>query len=95
MDEMVAGATEQPLALSIGVSSFESEHLDRLAEVGDVVPAVNQIELQPFLFPVIAEIAGRHNVNAARVVFAWNLQLGSVVPAQRRGDGCDRGAGPR
>ena len=97
------------LVRSIGVSSFESEHLDRLAEGSDVVPAVNQIELQPFLqqerlrayhrehgivteswshlagaevevlFPVIAEIAGRRNVNAARVVLAWNLQLGSVV----------------
>ena len=97
------------LVRSIGVSSFEPEHLDRLAEVSDVVPAVNQIELQPFLqqerlrayhhehaivteswshlaeaevevlFPVIAEIAERHNVNAARVALAWNLQLGNVV----------------
>lgn len=97
------------LVRSIGVSSFKPEHLDRLAEVSDVVPAVNQIELQPFLqqgrlrayhhehgivteswshlaeaevevlFPVIAEIAERHNVNAARVALAWNLQLGTVV----------------
>lgn len=97
------------LVRSIGVSNFEPEHLDRLAEVSDVVPAVNQIELQPFLqqerlrayhhehgivteawshldeaeveilFPVIAEIARRHNVNAARVALAWNLQLESVV----------------
>ena len=97
------------LVRSIGVSNFEPEHLDRLAEVSDVVPAVNQIELQPFLqqkrlrayhhahgivtaswshldeaevevlFPVIAEIAKRHNVNAARVALALNLQLGSVV----------------
>jgi 2,5-diketo-D-gluconate reductase A len=97
------------LVRSIGVSSFEPEHLDRLAEVSDVVPAVNQIELQPFLqqerlrayhhehgiiteswsrlaeaevevlFPVIADIAERHNVNAARVALAWNLQLGNVA----------------
>ena len=97
------------LVRSIGVSSFEPEHLGRLAEVSDVVPAVNQIELQPFLqqerlrayhyehgivteswshlaeaevevlFPVIAEIAERHSVNAARVALAWNLQLGNVV----------------
>jgi 2,5-diketo-D-gluconate reductase A len=94
---------------SIGVSNFEPEHLDRLAEVSDVVPAVNQIELQPFLqqerlrayhhehgivteswshlaeaevevlFPVVAQVARRHNVNAARVAFAWNLQLETVV----------------
>jgi 2,5-diketo-D-gluconate reductase A len=90
--------------------------------VGDVVPAVNQIELQPFLqqerlrayhhehgivteswshlaeaevevlFPVIAKIAERHNVNAARVALAWNLQLGtvalskSVTPERIRGN---------
>ena len=100
----------------------EPEHLDRLAEVSDVVPAVNQIELQPFLqqerlrayhhehgivteswshlaeaeieilFPVITDIAERHNVNAARVALAWNLQLGnvalstSVTPEQIRGN---------
>jgi 2,5-diketo-D-gluconate reductase A len=34
---------------SIGVSNFEPEHLDRLAEASDVVPAANQIELHPFL----------------------------------------------
>lgn len=97
------------LVRSIGVSNFAPEHLDRLAEVSDVVPAVNQIELQPFLqqerlrayhhehgivteswshldeaevevlFPVIAEIARRHNVTAARVALAWNLQLETVV----------------
>jgi 2,5-diketo-D-gluconate reductase A len=34
---------------SVGVSNFEPEHLERLAEVSDVVPAVNQIELHPYL----------------------------------------------
>jgi 2,5-diketo-D-gluconate reductase A len=34
-------------ARSIGVSNFEIEHLERLAAVSDVVPAVNQIELHP------------------------------------------------
>jgi diketogulonate reductase-like aldo/keto reductase len=32
-----------------GVSNFEPEHLDRLAQESDVVPAVNQIELHPYL----------------------------------------------
>ncbi|HEV2259902.1 MAG TPA: aldo/keto reductase [Streptosporangiaceae bacterium] len=31
------------------------------------------------LFPVIADIAERHNVNATRVALAWNLQLGNVA----------------
>jgi diketogulonate reductase-like aldo/keto reductase len=32
---------------AIGVSNFLAEHLDRLAKEGEVVPAVNQIELHP------------------------------------------------
>jgi 2,5-diketo-D-gluconate reductase A len=35
-------------ARSIGVSNFQPEHLDRLAAETDTVPAVNQIELQPY-----------------------------------------------
>lgn len=34
---------------SIGVSNFEPEHLERLLEQTDVVPAVNQVELHPYL----------------------------------------------
>jgi len=37
------------LARSIGVSNFEPEHLDRLAEHSSVIPAVNQVELHPAL----------------------------------------------
>jgi 2,5-diketo-D-gluconate reductase A len=35
-------------ARSIGVSNFEIEHLERLADECEVVPAVNQIELHPY-----------------------------------------------
>jgi 2,5-diketo-D-gluconate reductase A len=35
-------------ARSIGVSNFEAAHLERLAAECDVVPAANQIELQPY-----------------------------------------------
>jgi 2,5-diketo-D-gluconate reductase A len=34
---------------AIGVSNFLPEHLDRLAATSEVVPAVNQIELHPWL----------------------------------------------
>ena len=34
---------------SIGVCNFNEEHLDRLAEETETVPAVNQIEIHPFL----------------------------------------------
>lgn len=38
-------------ALSIGVSNFEIRHLEELARVSDVVPAVNQIECHPLCYP--------------------------------------------
>jgi 2,5-diketo-D-gluconate reductase A len=34
---------------AIGVSNFLPEHLTRVMDAGDVVPAVNQIELHPYL----------------------------------------------
>jgi 2,5-diketo-D-gluconate reductase A len=34
---------------AIGVSNFEPEHLHRLLETAEVVPAVNQVELHPYL----------------------------------------------
>lgn len=37
------------LARAIGVSNFQPSHLDALAAHGDLVPAVNQIELHPQL----------------------------------------------
>jgi 2,5-diketo-D-gluconate reductase A len=36
-------------ARSIGVSNFQPDHLDRLAQECTVVPAVNQIEVHPYL----------------------------------------------
>ena len=35
-------------ARSIGVSNFQADHLKRLAEAADTVPAVNQIEVHPY-----------------------------------------------
>jgi 2,5-diketo-D-gluconate reductase A len=40
---------EDGRARSIGVSNFQVEHLERLAAETDTVPAVNQIELHPYL----------------------------------------------
>ncbi|WP_424211055.1 aldo/keto reductase [Streptomyces sp. BI20] len=45
-------------AKAVGVSNFRIADLDRLKEVGDLVPAVNQIELHP-LFPQ-AELRAAH-----------------------------------
>jgi 2,5-diketo-D-gluconate reductase A len=39
----------QGRARSVGVSNFHPHHLDRLRDESDVVPAVNQIEIHPYL----------------------------------------------
>src|ERR1043166_1011310 len=43
------GLREKGVARSIGVSNFNSEQIDRIAGESGVVPAVNQIELHPYL----------------------------------------------
>jgi diketogulonate reductase-like aldo/keto reductase len=40
---------EEGIVSSIGVSNFLPEHLDRLVDETGVAPAVNQVELHPFL----------------------------------------------
>ncbi len=42
-------ARERGLTRSIGVSNFHAAHLDRIISATGVVPAVNQIELHPWL----------------------------------------------
>ena len=62
---------------SIGVSNFNPDHLDRLAEEADVVPAANQVELHPALQQ--AELRREH---AARGIAteAWSpLAQGEVL----------------
>ena len=34
---------------AVGVSNFQIEHLEKIRDVSDIVPAVNQIELHPYL----------------------------------------------
>jgi 2,5-diketo-D-gluconate reductase A len=46
-------------ARSIGVSNFQVDHLERLAAECDVVPAVNQIELQPYFHNADVDAYGR------------------------------------
>jgi diketogulonate reductase-like aldo/keto reductase len=37
---------------SIGVSNFQKKHIERLAEISAIIPAVNQVELHPYLTQV-------------------------------------------
>ncbi|WP_194822777.1 aldo/keto reductase [Micromonospora sp. S-DT3-3-22] len=50
-------------ARSIGVSNFQVPHLERLAAEADVVPAVNQVEVHPYLTNEQVRAYGReHNI---------------------------------
>jgi diketogulonate reductase-like aldo/keto reductase len=40
---------KEGLARAIGVSNFNINHIDELMEAADIVPAVNQVEISPFL----------------------------------------------
>lgn len=54
---------EQGKIRAAGVSNFTIEHLERLAAVSDLTPAVNQIEFHPFIYeqqrPLLAYCAAR------------------------------------
>jgi diketogulonate reductase-like aldo/keto reductase len=56
-------------ARAIGVSNFQEEHLQRLLDETEVVPAVNQIELHPWLQrPELRGFHQRHGI----VTEAWS-----------------------
>jgi 2,5-diketo-D-gluconate reductase A len=64
-------------ARSIGVSNFQPDHLARLAEETDVVPAVNQIEVHPYFGNEAARVA---DAAAGILTEAWSpLAQGAVL----------------
>jgi len=64
-------------ARSVGVSNFQVEHLERLARETDTVPAVNQIEVQPyFTNEAVREYGQEHGI----VTEAWSpIAQGEVL----------------
>ena len=67
---------EQGLTRSIGVSNFQPAHLERLVAETGVVPAVNQVELHPFLQQDEVRAA---NAELGVVTEAWSpLAKGSL-----------------
>jgi diketogulonate reductase-like aldo/keto reductase len=62
---------------AIGVSNFQPQHLDQLLETAEVVPAVNQIELHPWLQQ--AELRDKHR-GLGILTEAWSpLGRGQVL----------------
>ena len=67
-------------ARSIGVSNFQVEHLERLASETDTVPAVNQIEVHPYLTNEAVRSYGREHGIATE---AWSpIAQGDVLEDQ-------------
>ncbi len=67
-------------ARSIGVSNFQVEHLERLASQTDTVPAVNQIEVHPYLANEAVRSYGREHGIATE---AWSpIAQGGVLEDQ-------------
>jgi 2,5-diketo-D-gluconate reductase A len=67
---------------SIGVSNFKPAHLERLRNEASIVPAVNQIQLDP----VIARVAAReYNAAHGIVVQGWSPLggVGSALPRNK------------
>ncbi len=60
---------EEGLARSIGVSNFQTHHLDEIEEQCDVTPAVNQIELHPYFRNPTVDEYGRELTIATE---AWS-----------------------
>ncbi len=64
-------------ARSIGVSNFQISHLERLARETEVTPAVNQIELHPYLLNDAVHTYGREHGIATE---AWSpIAQGGVL----------------
>jgi 2,5-diketo-D-gluconate reductase A len=62
---------------SIGVSNFQVAHLERLSAEADVVPAINQIELHPYLLNEEVDRYGREHGIATQ---AWSpIAQGAVL----------------
>ncbi|MCW2756604.1 MAG: oxidoreductase [Nocardioidaceae bacterium] len=75
--ETLVGFTADSRARAVGVSNFQPEHLARLAERTGTVPAVNQIEVHPYLTNEDARTASR---DAGILVEAWSpIAQGAVL----------------
>jgi diketogulonate reductase-like aldo/keto reductase len=69
-------------ARAIGVSNFQPRHLNNLISQTDVVPAVNQVELNPyFTEQAVREANGRHGI----VTQSWS-PIGGVYDRKKVAD---------
>jgi methylglyoxal/glyoxal reductase len=76
---------------SIGVSNFTIEHLEELARASNVLPAVNQVELHPFLYQrELIDYCHKHGIQVqaysplARASYLEEPTLRAVAQANQR-----------
>ena len=75
--EGLVEAQKQGLARAIGVSNFQAEHLRKIIDATGVTPAVNQIELHPYL---TQHGLRREHADRGIVTEAWSpLAQGAVL----------------
>ena len=75
--EGLVEAQKQGLARAIGVSNFQAEHLRKIIDATGVTPAVNQIELHPYLTQPGLR---REHADRGIVTEAWSpLAQGAVL----------------
>src|SRR4051794_23148270 len=67
--ETLIEARAEGLARAIGVSNFQPSHLDRIVSATGVAPAVNQIELHPYLEQAVLR---REHAERGIVTEAWS-----------------------
>jgi diketogulonate reductase-like aldo/keto reductase len=61
--KVMEGLAKEGRVKSIGVSNFTIRHLEELLGVADTVPAVNQVELHPFLYQKeLIEYCQQHSI---------------------------------
>lgn len=75
--ETLVELRERGLTTSIGVSNFQPDHLQRIVDATGVVPAVNQIEVHPYLTNEAARAA---TLEHGALVEAWSpIAQGAVL----------------
>ena len=75
--KVLEGFAKDGRARSIGVSNFQTAHLERLADETDTVPAVNQIEVHPYFTNEQVRAYGRDHGIATE---AWSpIAQGEVL----------------
>ncbi|CAA7260666.1 unnamed protein product [Cyclocybe aegerita] len=86
---------------AIGVSNFSIKTLEELFKTAKITPAVNQVEMHPYLArnelrnycrsvvredPLIVSLAKKYGVTPTQIILAWHISRGNVFVAKSEND---------